>query len=101
MDNTFRTASKALRVLRGQSLALQLTFEDVLQCPTQLTPGQKLRLLTAIAPNFEAPLRYAEGAQQLLQSLYGLWQDFGVEIRAEDIDAARQDMWSAFPRNDV
>lgn len=82
-------------------MALQPTFADVLQLAKQLTPGQKLRLITAIAPDLEAPLRHAEGDQQPLQSLYGLWQEFGVEISAEDIDAARKEMWGTFPRDDV
>jgi hypothetical protein len=82
-------------------MALQPTFEDVLQLAKQLSPGQKLRLIAAIAPDLEEPLRHAEGDQQPLQSLYGLWQEFGVEISAEEIDAARREMWGTFPRDDV
>ena len=77
------------------------TFEDVLQLAKQLTPGQKLRLIEAIAPDLEEPLRQAEGSQQPLQSLYGLWKDLGVDISAEEIDAARREMWGSFPRDDI
>jgi len=84
------------------TMALQEpTFEDVLQLVKQLTPGQKLRLIEAIAPDLEEPLRYAEGGRQPLQSLYGLWQDFGVDISTEEIDAARREMWGSFPRSDI
>jgi hypothetical protein len=77
------------------------TFEDVLQLAKQLTPGQKLRLIAAIAPDLEEPLRQAEGGQQPLQSLYGLWKDFGVDISAEEIDVARREVWGSFPRDDI
>jgi hypothetical protein len=77
------------------------TFDDVLQLAKQLTPSQKLRLIAAIAPDLEEPLRQAENGQQPLQSLDGLWKDFGVDIRAEDIDEVRRERWVAFPRDDV
>ena len=77
------------------------TFEDILQLVKQLTPGQKLRLIEAIVPDLEEPLRQAEGSKQPLQSLYGLWKDFGVDISAEEIDAARREMWGSFPRDDI
>jgi hypothetical protein len=42
------------------------TFEDVLSLATQLTPGQKLRLIEVIAPELEEPLhRAAEGGKSL------------------------------------
>jgi hypothetical protein len=77
------------------------TFEDVLQLAKQLTPGQKLRLIAAIAPDLEEPLLQVEGGQQPLQSLYGLWKDFGIDISAEEIDAARREVWGSFPRDDI
>ena len=77
------------------------TFEDLLQLAKQLTPGQKLRLIAAIAPDLEEPLRHAEGDPQPLKSLYGLWQDFGIDLSAEEIDEARREMWGTFPRDDI
>lgn len=68
-------------------------FEEVLSLAKQLTPGQKLRLIEAIAPDLEEPLQRAEEGERLLHSLYGLWKDFGVSINAEEIDAARREMW--------
>ena len=77
------------------------SFEDVLQLAKRLTPGQKLRLIEAIAPDLEEPLRQVEGGQQPLKSLYGLWQDFGIDIGAEEIDESRREMWGIFPRDDI
>ena len=81
--------------------AKQSKFEDVLRTVKQLTPGQKLRLIEAVIPDLEEPLQQAEGGQKPLQSLYGLWKDFGVSISAEDIDEARREMWGNFPRDDL
>jgi len=77
------------------------TFEEVLSLAKQLTPGQKLRLVEAIVPDLEEPLQLAEEEEKPLHSLYGLWKDFGVSISAEEIDAARQEIWENFPREDI
>jgi hypothetical protein len=77
------------------------TFEEVLSLVKQLTPGQKLRLIEAIAPDLEEPLHRAEEGEKPLRSLYGLWKDFGVSISAEEIDEARREMWENFPREDI
>ncbi len=55
----------------------------------------------AIAPALEESLRHAEGGPQPLKSLYGLWQDFGIDLSEEEIDAARREMWGAFSRDDI
>lgn len=34
------------------------------------------------------------------KSIRGLWADLGVSISAEEIDAARHEMWKNFPRDD-
>ena len=77
------------------------SFEEVLSLARQLPPRQKLRLIEAIVPDLAAPLAEAEERAKPLRSLYGLWKDLGVDLSAEDIDAARRDMWGAFPREDV
>ena len=76
-------------------------FEEVLSLVRQLTPGQKLRLIEAIVPDLEEPLQRAEEGAKPLRSLYGLWQDFGVSLSAEEIDEARRQMWEHFPREDI
>lgn len=77
------------------------TFEDVFELVKQLTPGQKLRLIAAITPDLEEHLRQVEGGSQSLKSLYGLWQDFGIDLNSEMIDEARREVWGAFPRDDI
>jgi hypothetical protein len=76
------------------------TFEDILTLANQLTASQKLRLIEAIVPDLEEPLQRAAEGEKPLPSLNGLWKDFGVSISAEDIDAARREMWGNFRRED-
>jgi hypothetical protein len=78
-----------------------LTFEEVLSLVKQLTPGQKLRLIEAIVPDLEEPLQRAQEGERPLRSLYGLWKDFGVSMSAEEINAARREVWENFPREDI
>lgn len=80
---------------------LEPSFEEVLGLAKRLPPRQKLQLIEAIVPDLAAPLAAAEGKTKPLRSLYGLWKDLGVDLSAEDIDAARRDMWGTFPREDV
>jgi hypothetical protein len=77
------------------------SFEEVLDLAKQLPPRQKLRLIEAIVPDLAASLAEVEEKAKPLRSLYGLWKDLGVDLSAEDIDAARRDMWGTFPREDV
>lgn len=52
-----------------------------------------LRLVTPEPAETEAP--------KPLRSLYGLWQDAGLNLSAEEIDEARHEMWRNFPREDL
>lgn len=52
-----------------------------------------LRLVTPEPAETEAP--------KPLRSLYGLWQDAGLNLSAEEIDEARREMWRNFPREDL
>lgn len=52
-----------------------------------------LRLVTPEPTEIEAP--------KPLRSLYGLWQDAGLNLSAEEIDEARHEMWRNFPREDL
>lgn len=40
-------------------------------------------------------------APKPLRSLYGLWQDAGLNLSAEEIDEARHEMWRNFSREDL
>jgi len=61
-------------------------FEEILGLVKQLTPEQKLRLIEEIMPDLEQPLQRAAEGEKSLRSLDGLWKDFGIRIRAEEID---------------
>lgn len=80
---------------------LEPSFEAVLDLAKRLPARQKLQLIEAMVPDLAASLAAAEEKAQPLRSLYGLWKDLGVDLSAEDIDAARRDMWGTFPRDDV
>ncbi len=58
-----------------------------------LPPDQQREVL-----DFVEFLHGKKGAKQPLESLHGLWADFGVEISEHDIAEARREMWSTFPR---
>ena len=77
------------------------TIEQVLSLVKQLTPAQKRRLIEAIVLDLEEPLQKAEEGEKSLRSLHGLWKEFGINISAEAIDAARREMWRSFPREDT
>ena len=80
---------------------LEPSFDEVLDLAKRLLPCQQLQLIAAIVPDLAAPLAAADKQGPPLRSLYGLWQDLGVDLSAEDIDAARCDLWGTFPRDDV
>jgi len=58
-----------------------------------LAPDQKKEVL-----DFLEFLQEKKGSKRSLQGFHGLWADLGVEITAQDIAAARREMWGDFPR---
>jgi len=74
-----------------------VTLEDALAYVRQLSPEDKARLIERVAPDIERELRAARSTSHV--SLRGLWR--GLDITGEEIDRARQEMWSEFPREDV
>ena len=74
-----------------------VTLEDVLAYARQLSPVDKARLIERVAPEIERELRAAQSTAHV--SLRGIWR--GLDITEEEIDQARQEMWSDFPREDV
>lgn len=72
-------------------------LEQALSIALNLSPLEKVRLVEQVMATLEQELAQAEVKPK--RSLYGLWA--GVNISAEDIDAARQEMWGDFPREDV
>lgn len=77
----------------GKTVAL----EEALALVRQLSPVDKARLIERIAPDIERELKSARPTPR--KSLCGLWR--GLDITAEDIAEARQEMWGGFPREDI
>ena len=74
-------------------------FEQASALIENLSPLDKVRLMERLASTLERDL--GEPVTEPPPSLYGLWADLGVDISAEDIDEARREMWSNFPREDI
>jgi hypothetical protein len=72
-----------------------MTYQAILENAQQLAPAEKARLLAEISASLQHELR---AASQPKHSLLGIWQ--GVDIAAEEIDEARDEMWGNFPRED-
>ena len=67
-----------------------------------------IKKLRAVPPEKQQEaLRFVESLQQETRdrlpgrSLRGLWAGLGLDVTAEDIDEARNEMWRSFPRKDV
>lgn len=74
-----------------------VTLDAVLKLTEQLSPLDKIRLIERIAPQIERDLQSAESG--LRPSLRGIWK--GLNISSEEIDEARREVWSGFPRANV
>ena len=74
-----------------------VTLEEALVVVRQLSPVDKARLIERLVPDIERELRAVETTPR--KSLMGLWR--GLNITEEDIEEARREMWSDFPREDI
>ncbi len=82
----------------GQSV----TLEAVLDLARQLSPVDQVRLIEQIAPQLEQVLAATSPPKRVpIQDLWGLCMPLGPAPSAEEIDAARQDAWANFPRDDI
>lgn len=63
----------------------------------RLSLRDKIRLIQQLTPEIERDL--ASEAMGSRKSLRGLWR--GVQISEHDIEEARKEMWTGFPREDV
>jgi EAL domain-containing protein (putative c-di-GMP-specific phosphodiesterase class I) len=68
--------------------------EKVLEKLRDLPPDKQKAVL-----DFVESLKRDSGKPTTLLSLEGLWADLDIHIAEEDIAAARQEMWSNFPRD--
>jgi hypothetical protein len=74
-----------------------MRYEDLLAAVQILSPSEKARLIEDVSAALRRDLGTVETPQR--RSLFGLWE--GEDVSAEDIDAARRDMWGDFPREDI
>lgn len=72
-----------------------MKYQDILENAQQLPPAEKARLLADISASLQQELDTKSHPKHPLQ---GIWQ--GINISADDIETARDDMWGKFPRED-
>jgi hypothetical protein len=73
-----------------------MTIEQLLQQANELTADEQLELATRLLLRVRT-----QPNQQPSTDLYGMLADLGAAPSAEDIDAARAEMWANFPREDI
>jgi hypothetical protein len=74
-------------------------LDQVLTMATQLSALDRVRLIEGLAPQIEQDLRAMRPTRY--KSLLGLCADLGPAPSAEEIDLARREAWTGFPREDV
>jgi hypothetical protein len=74
-----------------------VTLAEVLVLVKKLSPVDQVRLIEQIAPEIERAL--AGAPQGRRTSLRGLLKDLGPVPSEEEIDEARREAWSNFPRD--
>lgn len=74
----------------------EIRFDEVWELVRRLSPREKVRLIERIAPDIEAALTI--GSIRESKSLLGLLADLGPAPTDEEIQSARLEAWSGFPR---
>ena len=74
-----------------------VTLDEALAFVQQLSPEDKAQLIERTIYDIERELRAARSTPRV--SLRGLWR--GLDITEEEIDQAREEMWSKVPWEDV
>ena len=73
-----------------------MTYQDIIENAQKLSPTEKVRLLAELSASLQHELSVST---QPKRSLLGIWE--GLDLSAEDIDVARDEMWGNFPREDT
>ena len=68
--------------------------EEILQRVRALTPEQQAKVR-----EYADQLLNQPGDRTPLKSLEGLWSSHSFDLTDEDIEKARRELWSAFPRD--
>jgi hypothetical protein len=74
-------------------------LEEALSILEQLPAKDKVRAIERLAGMLEREV--IEPHDEPLNSLYGLWADFKIDVSEEDIAEMRRDMLKNFPREDT
>ena len=72
--------------------------DSVLKMLRKLPPRERLKVISLALPEIEQSIAEKPRPRK---SLRGLWKDLGPSISAEEIDAARHEMWGNFPHEDI
>ena len=75
------------------------TLNEVFDLAKKLSPRDKIRLIEHMAPEVERDLLASQPKPR--KSLWGLWANLGPAPSAEEIDEARREEWTNFPREDI
>lgn len=73
------------------------SLEDAVELALKLSSIDKVRLVEQVMTTLKRDL--SEQQKTPKQSLLGIWSD--TSISDADIDEARSELWSDFPRDDV
>jgi hypothetical protein len=76
-----------------------VVLEQVKELLTKLTPQEKAEVVEWLGTSLKAEL--PESSPMKRKSVRGLLADLGTAPSAEEIDEARREMWSNFPRDDI
>ncbi|PLS67308.1 MAG: hypothetical protein CV045_14320 [Cyanobacteria bacterium M5B4] len=69
--------------------------QAILEQIRRLPPSEQHEVL-----NFAAFLHYRRSVSPY-RGVKGLWTDIDAQVSAEEIDAARRELWGSFPREDI
>jgi hypothetical protein len=94
MKHDIVSESDALMTSAG--VRFMMSYQDILEKAQQLSPSEKARLLADLSAALQRELR---ASTQPKRSLLGIWE--GVDLSAEEINHARDEMWGNFPREDI
>jgi hypothetical protein len=75
-----------------------ITLEEAVGLAMQLSALDKIRLIERLTPRIEQDLMTPLTRRR---SLLGLCADLGVAPSANEIDAARREMWQNFPHEEI
>ena len=78
-----------------------ITHDEVIQLAIQLPWRERLRLIRQILAELDEQLPLTDKGSEPLRSLYGLWQDYSIELTEQDIAQARREMWGRFAEREL